>query len=121
MSKTSKSDIIYNAACPVCDAGIQAFRTKDVSVAYTDITANPDILTTHGLSAEDVQYRIHAVDADGTLVRGIDAVAIVLAQKPGWRFIAHFIGWPGIRQIGWLAYEIAAFALFRWNKWRGNF
>ena len=75
----------------------------------------------HGLVAKDVQYRVHAVNADGSLVRGIDAVAAILAQKPGWHLVARILGWPIIRQIGWTGYEIAAFALFRWNKWRGNF
>ncbi len=121
MSKQRKPDVIYNGACPVCDAGIQAFRSDDADIDYTDITTNPAILQALGLTAKDVQYRVHAIDADGVLVRGIDAVAVLLAEKPRWRLIAHALRLPIIRQIGWTGYELAAVALFRWNKWRGNF
>ena len=121
MPEDPAPDVIYNGACPVCDAGIQAFRNDHASVDYTDITIKPAILGVHGLTAEDVQYRVHAVTADGNLVRGIDAVSVMLVQKPGWRLVGRALGWPVIRQVGWVGYEIAAFVLFRWNKKRGNF
>lgn len=121
MAEDPAPDVIYNGACPVCDAGIKAFRNDDAPVGYMDITVQPAVLEIHGLTAEDVQYRVHAVKADGSLVRGIDAVAVILAQTHRWRLIARTLGWPVLRQIGWVGYEIAAFVLFRWNKWRGNF
>ena len=121
MPDQSKPDIIYNGACPVCDAGIQAFRNDTAEIGYTDIALNPQILSAHGLTPRDVQYRVHAITGDGSLVRGIDAVAVLLAEKPRWRLVVRALGWPVIRQIGWTGYEIAAFVLFRWNKLRGNF
>lgn len=121
MPKDPATDVIYNGACPVCDAGIKAFRNDEADLCYTDVTIHPAILGVHGLTLEDVQFRVHAVNSDGALVRGIDAVAVILAQKPRWRLFARTLGWPVLRQIGWIGYEIAAFLLFRWNKWRGNF
>lgn len=120
-SPSTEPQLIYNGACPVCDAGVQAFRSNDGRVAYTDIVAAPEVLEAHALTAEDVQHRVHAVVADGRLVRGVDAVAVMLRARRGWRWAGALLGLPGLRQFGWLAYEIAAFLLFRWNKWKGNF
>ncbi|MEM6622598.1 MAG: DUF393 domain-containing protein [Pseudomonadota bacterium] len=116
-----KAQLIYNGACPVCDAGVQAFRADDGQTGYVDITTAPQILTRHGLTAQDVQFRVHALAPDGRLVRGIDAVAVMLSLKRGWGWAGALLGWPVFRQLGWLAYETAAIVLFRWNKWRGNF
>ena len=119
MPEDPKTQLIYNGACPVCAAGVEAFR--DDQAAYTDITEAPEILEKHGLSAMDVQYRVHAIGPNGRLVRGIDAAALLLTQKPRWRVIGQALTWPVLRQIGWVGYEITAFVLFRWNKWKGNF
>lgn len=121
MADDRKTELIYNGACPVCDAGVRAFRDDAGSVTYTDITAKPEILEHHGLTPRDVQYRVHAVGPNGNLVRGIDAAVLLVAQKPGWRLIGKALQLPGLRQLGWIAYEATAFLLFRWNTWRGNF
>ncbi|MEM7178310.1 MAG: DCC1-like thiol-disulfide oxidoreductase family protein [Pseudomonadota bacterium] len=120
-------DIIYNGACPVCAAGIAALRAPggqthhDGETHYIDSAEHPEILARHGLSARDVQLRLHAMTPEGRLVRGIDAVAVTLCRNPRWAWAGHLVDLPVLRQIGWVAYELAALALFRWNKWRGNF
>ncbi|MEM9100410.1 MAG: DUF393 domain-containing protein [Pseudomonadota bacterium] len=120
-AKPAICDVIYNGACPVCDAGIEALRSKGEGASYTDIAQMPERLAEHGLTAEDVQYRLHAVTADGRLVRGIDAVAETMLVNPRWAWAGRLAQLPLLRQLGWVAYEIAAFCLFRWNKWKRNF
>ena len=120
MSKAPAScTVIYNGDCPVCDAGIEALKTD--SATYTDIAKSPEQLRLNGLTAEDVQYRLHAVTTEGRLVRGIDAVAETLLRHKRWAWAGRLAQVTGFRHIGWLAYEVAAFVLFRWNKWKGNF
>ena len=119
MAENDRAELIYNSACPVCEAGIQKMRTD--RAAYTDIVATPEVLAAHGLTQRDVQYRLHALDREGKLVRGIDAVAVALAQPRRWRWLAPVLRAPGVRQLGWLGYEIVAAGLYRWNRWRGNF
>ena len=119
--KPATCDVIYNGNCPVCDAGIQALKTEAKGISYTDIAKRPERLAEHGLTAEDVQYRLHVFTADGNLVRGIDAVAETLLANERWSWAGRLAKLPVFRQLGWVAYEIAAFFLFRWNKWKGNF
>lgn len=119
--KPATCDVIYNGECPVCDAGIQALKTDETGTSYTDIAKIPERLAEHGLTAEDVQYRLHAVTSDGRLVRGIDAVAETLLANKRWSWAGRLAKLPVIRPLGWVAYEITAFLLFRWNRWKGNF
>ncbi|MEM6972543.1 MAG: DUF393 domain-containing protein [Pseudomonadota bacterium] len=114
-------DVIFNGACPVCAAGIDVLKTTEDGVEYTDIAATPEKLDALGLTAEDVQYRLHAVGPDGTLRRGIDAVAESLKSHRRWRWAGRLATLPVLRQIGWVLYELTAALLFRWNKWKGNF
>ena len=116
----STCEIIYNGACPVCSSGVSAVRSSGNS-RYTDIVREPDALCRHALTPEDVQYRLHARMPDGRLVRGIDAVAVLLSAHPRWRWAGRLAQLPVLRQLGWAGYEAAAFMLFRWNKRKGNF
>ena len=65
--------VYYNTKCPVCDAGIDLQRSRLVEaaragvIAFRDINADPEALSSHGASLEDVRRRLHAVDCDGTL------------------------------------------------------
>ena len=113
-------EIIYNGACPVCSAGVRAVR-GDGAADCTDIIEDSEVLHEAGLTAEEVQYRLHARTLDGRIVRGVDAIAVLLSGSPRWRWAGRLAGQPGFRQVGWVAYEVTAFLLFRWNKWKGNF
>ena len=100
MTRTETScEIIYNGACPVCSAGVEAVRSPG-DARYTDITGQPETLRQHGLDAEDVQYRLHARTPDGRIVRGIDAVAALLSASPRWRWAGRLAPLPVLRQLG---------------------
>ncbi|MEM9145966.1 MAG: hypothetical protein AAGC57_07175 [Pseudomonadota bacterium] len=59
--------------------------------------------------------------ADGTVLRGIDAVALTLQASPRWRWAGTLATTPALRPLGWIANEIFAALLFAWNRRRGNF
>ncbi len=125
MAETRACEIIYNGACPVCRAGVAAVRDDGGQhggdADYADIVAEPDALSRYGLTARDVQYRLHARMTDGTVIRGAAAAAALLRTSRRWRWAGHSLDFPVFRPIAFLGYEALARLLFRWNKRRGHF
>ncbi len=121
MLKSGQRQIIYNGACPVCRADVDAVRRKASATAYVDIAQAPDILSRYGLTERDVQYRLHAVTGDGRVLRGPAAASALLKSERGWRWAGFLIDFPPFRPLAWLVYEALAAVLFRWNRRRGNF
>ncbi|TIT58365.1 MAG: DUF393 domain-containing protein, partial [Mesorhizobium sp.] len=68
----------YNTRCPVCDAGISRQKRRLIEavkagrIEFRDINLEPDALSSHGASLEDIRRRLHATDAEGGLLVGAD-------------------------------------------------
>ncbi|HEY0062793.1 MAG TPA: DUF393 domain-containing protein [Telluria sp.] len=120
LSNEPATTVYYNSACPVCDAGIcyQRTRVDEGSVTFVDVHANPGLAAELGIDIELLRERLHVRDADGALQVGDQALAALWAHTPGQRWLA-----PLTNRLGWLTgplYKLVARALYRWNRWRGN-
>lgn len=117
--------VYYNSACPLCRAGIESERCRIEAVsprAVEWIDVHMDPASVRGI-AKDVEYvkeRLHVATADGRLHVGVDAIAALLGEIPGQRWIARLIALPVIHGIGRVAYNVFARALYRWNRARGR-
>ena len=114
----------YNSSCPVCTAGIRAYsgspEASGAQLEWQDINAAPEALAGQGVSQDDVWYRLHAIDAEGRVLVGIDAFIAIWAELPEYRWRARLLRLPVVRQLAGLGYEVLAFFLYRWNLWRAK-
>jgi predicted DCC family thiol-disulfide oxidoreductase YuxK len=116
----------YNTRCPVCNGGIDWQRNRLLTavragrIAFRDINAEPQALSSYGASLDDVRRRLHATDEAGKLIVGADVAIAVWQMTPGEGWLAILFGNPVIRPVTRLAYDQFADLLFAWNKWKGH-
>lgn len=127
MTKPDRSiEVYYNSVCPVCDAGVGENRRAieksgcGDNATWVDVSANPEILAAEGITLDDVRRNIRVRDADGTLHRGADAVAIMWLATPGRKWLGHLTRFPLIRPIARFVYFRFADGLYWWNKRKGR-
>jgi predicted DCC family thiol-disulfide oxidoreductase YuxK len=113
----------YNTKCPVCEAGInmQTNRllplVKSGTVAFRDINLEPEALSAHGATLEDIRRRLHAVDGNGQLLTGADVAIALWNITPGQRWLAHLCGNRVLLPVTRFAYDRFADLLYAWNRW----
>lgn len=114
--------VLYNSACPVCDAGIRAQRGRMPSceVEWVDVHQRPETAAALGQSLEQVRERLHVVDRDGQVRAGIDALAFIWSSTPSQRWLAWPLRWRPVRRLAGVAYDGFARVLYRWNLRRGH-
>ena len=119
---TAQLIVYYNTKCPVCDAGITQQRSKLRALAkahvveWRDINLEPNALFRFGANIEAVRKRLHAVDAQGQLLVGIDVAIAVWRLTPGQAWLATLFDLPVMHGIAALAYNGFAAMLYRWNR-----
>ncbi|MBR0753036.1 DUF393 domain-containing protein [Bradyrhizobium jicamae] len=112
----------YNTRCPVCDAGIDWQRNKLLaavragSIAFKDINEQPDALTAHGATLDDIRRRLHATDEAGRLIVGADVAIAIWRRTPGEGWIAALLGNRLVLPLTRFVYDRFADVLFAWNK-----
>jgi predicted DCC family thiol-disulfide oxidoreductase YuxK len=110
--------LLYDGGCPLCLREVTFLRGRDqrlhpgaARLAFVDIDAsdyNPD--QHHGISYRDAMGRIHAIQADGTVLRDVEVFrAAYRLIGLGWLYAPS--GWPGVRQLADAAYGL-------WARWR---
>lgn len=119
-SAQAVTTVYYNSACPVCEAGIcyQRAQMQGSAVAWVDVATEPALARELGLDTEFLRERLHVRDAAGRLHVGASAFTLLWSQTRGQRWLAWLA-----RPFGWLTgplYNVAAHALYRWNRRRGN-
>ncbi|RVD50503.1 MAG: DUF393 domain-containing protein [Mesorhizobium sp.] len=112
----------YNTRYPVCDAGISRQKRRLIEVvkagriAFRDINLEPDALSSHGASLEDIRRRLHATDAEGGLLVGADVAIAVWLATPGEGWLASLFGNRLVLPLTRLAYDRFADLLYAWNR-----
>lgn len=110
--------VYYNSACPVCDAGVCAMKTRidEGHVEWVDVHRHPERLATLGLDLESVRERLHVVDADGRLQVGSTALLTTWSLQPRWGWLLKPLGLPGLRTLASWTYIAFARLLYLWNR-----
>jgi predicted DCC family thiol-disulfide oxidoreductase YuxK len=113
-------EVLYNGVCPVCRAGACDLERRAVAaragVIFTDVAQHEDALQRAGLSLDDVRLKLHAITADGRVLRGMPAVALAWAATPPFRPLGRLCQ---IAPFSWLAaaaYHLTAHLLWAWNR-----
>jgi len=113
----------YNGTCPVCHAGMTAYRRRSdaagLSLAFSDAAQHPDVAARHGVTPDEALRRLYAVDGDGRLYRGFDAMLAVWERVPRTRWLARTFGNRLTRRpSAWLYEHVVSASLYRWAKHR---
>ena len=114
--------IFYDGGCPVC-AGEMNHHQRHAAgrddLLWRDLSRMPEALLCFGVEAEAAKRRLHVVDREGRLRIGIDAFVTLWRELPGYRWLAHIVGLPGVRQVSGVVYEyVCVPALAAWNRRR---
>ena len=120
MKTTAKVPIkvYYNAACPVCKAGIESQMDKmeACNVEWKDVHSNRQFANELNSNLEQVRKRLHVIDQQGMLYIGFDAFLILWQHSPHETWKARLLGLPVIKSLGQFAYNLFAAKLYRWNR-----
>ena len=117
-----KVAVYYNSACPVCRTGVewQQGQTFACEIEWIDVHGAPDTVAQIDTDLQSVRERLHVRDAQGRILVGADAVAFVMGQTPGQRWLARLAAMPLIRPALRWAYDAFARMLYRWNRGKGR-
>jgi predicted DCC family thiol-disulfide oxidoreductase YuxK len=79
--------------------------TSENGASIAGIDASQGVLP-EGVTMADAMHDVHAVDAEGTLHKGIDAVFLVFDQYPYLQWLAKFGRLPGVYLLSKALYRI---------------
>jgi predicted DCC family thiol-disulfide oxidoreductase YuxK len=131
-SADDKIAVYYNSACPVCRRGIewQKGQMSACAIEWIDVHASQDAVAQIGAGLgrddfestdiESVRERLHVRDAQGRVLIGADAVALMMQRTSGQRWLGRFASLPMIRPAMRWAYDAFARVLYRWNRSKGR-
>jgi len=101
--------VFYDASCPLCATEMQALRARqhDGRLEFIDCSAadfDDSVLAGTGIAREDLMDRIHARDAHGRWLVGVDVLAAAYAAA-GLGPIAAVLGRRSLRPLLTRAYS----------------
>ncbi len=117
MENAEKTEVLYNANCPVCAFEIDHYRAytarAGLPIVFDDL--NRCELAHWGLNADQAARRLYVRQGE-TVRSGIPAFLLLWAEMPRYRALGRVIGLPGIRQLSGLVYDyILAPVIYRWH------
>lgn len=112
MSEAPVLTVFYDGACPIARTRIALYRAeaeeRGLAVAWRDVNLDPAALEPYGVGIDEARRRVHALDADGTLAAGIDALVLIWSRLPRHRAKARLMLVPPLRAAAERVYELGA-------------
>jgi predicted DCC family thiol-disulfide oxidoreductase YuxK len=113
-------EVLYNGVCPVCRAGACDLERRAIAakagVVFTDVAQDGAALSRAGLTLDDVRLKLHAIVHNGTVLRGMPAVAVAWAATPPYRPLGRLTQLPPFNWMAAVVYHLTAHALWHWNR-----
>ena len=121
MERNKDTEVLYNAACPVCRREIDHYanvaEAKALPVTFADLN-EPEACTDWKITSDLAAQRLH-VRQGGQIYGGIPAFIVLWESIPRYRWLARFVALPGVRQVATFVYDRAlAPALYASHKRR---
>lgn len=109
---TQALTVLYDSLCPVCRREVNLLRLVDrqKNLAVVDIAAVDFDPKPYGLTLEQCIGSLHAVDAAGKILEGMDTIR-AMYQVAGIGWVMGWTSWQPFRSISDAAY--AGFAKIR--------
>lgn len=106
---TSKRTVYFDDECELCESSAKKVRDE---IGAHIIGASEE--SSKFIDKNALMRDVHAMDENGEMHRGMDAVIVILRWHPQGRFIAPILALPGIKQIGAGVYRVVAANRHRW-------
>lgn len=120
--------LLYEEACPLCKLEIDNLKARNTEgkLRFVDVSAPDFDAAPYGISLADMLEAIHAVKADGSIVKGVEVFRLAygavglgwITQPTGWRFLKPLFdrGYVHLarnrhrisQKFAWLLFGIAA-------------
>lgn len=110
---SSAITVFYDGACPLCAAEIGYYRRRRGAdrVGWVDVSACPSENVAPGLTRDQALKRFHIQDADGRLISGGQAFAVLWTALPGYSWIGKLFR---LKPLGW-AIDHAYDGFLKWR------
>ncbi len=102
--------IFYDGSCSVCATEIERYGRKDRDgrLKLVDISAPDFDPTPYGIALDAFMYQMHAIDAAGTVYRGVDAFWAVWQAFPAstiYGLLGKLVAFPPLVPLARLCYR----------------
>ena len=120
--RDKKLQVYFNSACPVCNAGINAQKSKttDCTVSWNDVHTNRLYAQEADPDINVVRKYLHGIDQNGQKHIGIDAFIQLWKYSPREQWKAKLVAFPIVKPITKACYFVFANILFIWNRLMNN-
>jgi predicted DCC family thiol-disulfide oxidoreductase YuxK len=97
--------IYYDASCALCNGEMSNLMLRNTEGLLAFVDASPADFVSHvpGSTRHDLMNMIHAVRADGEVVRGVEVFRLAYAAV-GLGWVTAPTAWPVLRQLADRAY-----------------
>ncbi|MBL8711017.1 MAG: DUF393 domain-containing protein [Rhodospirillaceae bacterium] len=120
----AKLEIFYNSACPVCAAGIRDQRDRmteqGADAAWKDVAMDNNLVCEIGADLDKVRHSLHVRDEAGTVYVGADAIARLMLETRGQKWLGRFMMSRPMRPFSRWFYDRFADRLYAWNRKHGR-
>lgn len=124
MPGMAKLEVFYNSACPVCAAGIRDQRARmesqGTATAWKDVAADNNLVCEIGADLDKVRHSLHVRDEAGTVYVGADAIARLMLETRGQKWLGRIIMSRPMRPYSRWFYDRFADRLYAWNRKHGR-
>jgi predicted DCC family thiol-disulfide oxidoreductase YuxK len=105
--------VFYDGTCPLCSAEIGYYRQRRGAdrVEWVDVSACPAENVAAGLTRDQALKRFHVQDADGRLISGGQAFAVLWSALPGYAWMGKLFR---LKALGW-AIDHAYDGFLKWR------
>ena len=101
--------VYFDDSCEACEKAAQIIKAD---IDLNTVGMSEDL--PRFIDKEALKRDVHAMDENGVMHQGIDAVIVILRWHPQGRFVAPILALPGIKQLGAGIYRIVASNRHRW-------
>jgi predicted DCC family thiol-disulfide oxidoreductase YuxK len=115
---TKKTEVLYNAACPVCSREVNHYAKlsadQALPIRYDDLN-DADRLSNWGITPDEAARRLH-VRKDGEVTSGIPAFILLWREIPQTQWLAKLFNLPVVHRVACLGYDyVLAPLIYRWH------
>jgi len=102
--------VFYDGGCSVCSTEMKAYRNREYGrrLIFINISAPGFNPAHYGITREEFMHELHAIDREGRVYRGVDALRAIWRVFPAtswYGFLASLVTLPGINQLSRLIYR----------------
>jgi uncharacterized protein (TIGR01777 family) len=112
------AEVYFNGECPVCNAEMTHYAgiasNDSLPICFIDSMREQRAFVQYGLSVEHLERRVYLRDAHGRVSSGFEALLKLWLMLPRYRWLAHVLAMPPIRQVATAGYDLIVAPFLAW-------